>query len=333
MKGGEMSGFPSRKVAAAIADINRNVVMFDRFKSTFDRVCEVVELYRQTGVAENFLVLGASGCGKSTLCNLMRATYPSFSEPEREVVPILYLDIPALATISSLVEGLLRVLSDPAPSSGTIADKTNRLVLLVRGCGVLLIMLDEMQHVHDRGQTLTIARVADWIKSLTGSVNCPIVLVGLPRTRALLDANEQLRRRFSATLALERFELRNKQETLEFAKTVKSFLNASPFPCSLETTNAADLRSLHFATDGRVGYLVALLVRALLMADRETQLVLDRPLFERAFKQAIWADCPRECNPFSNAFEERRLNGFGEPFHEAVIFKGSSRSERKTRRG
>ena len=235
-----MSGFPSRKVAAAIADINRNVVMFDRFKSTFDRVCEVVELYRQTGVAENFLVLGASGCGKSTLCNLMRATYPSFSEPEREVVPILYLDIPALATISSLVEGLLRVLSDPAPSSGTIADKTNRLVLLVRGCGVLLIMLDEMQHVHDRGQTLTIARVADWIKSLTGSVNCPIVLVGLPRTRALLDANEQLRRRFSATLALERFELRNKQETLEFAKTCDSAAdNPLPEPVAIVLYYAA----------------------------------------------------------------------------------------------
>ncbi|CAJ0772851.1 TniB family NTP-binding protein [Ralstonia chuxiongensis] len=327
-----MRTFPSRQVAAAIADMKHNVVMFDRFKTTFDRICEVIELYRETGVAENFLVLGASGCGKSTLCNLIQATYPSFSETEREVVPILYLEIPALATISSLVEGLLGVLQDPAPGSGTITDKTNRLALLVKGCGVLTILLDEMQHVHDRGQTLTISRVADWIKSLTGCVGCPIILVGLPRTRALLDANEQLRRRFSSTLVLERFELRNKEETLEFAKTVKSFLSASPFVSRLETTKADDLRSLYYASDGRVGYLVTLLIRALLMADRETQPVLDRPLFERAFKAAIWKECPRECNPFSNAFEERRLNDFGEPFHESVIIKGTSKASRKIER-
>jgi len=306
----------------AIASMKSNVFMFPRFKNAYDQICQAIELYRTVGIAENHLVLGSSGCGKSTLCKLIVSTNKGRREPERNVVPILYMEIPALATISALVEGLLNILGDPGPRAGTITEKTGRLGCLAKGCGVLLIILDEMQHVHDRGKILTISKVADWIKSLTNIVGCPIMLVGLPRTQHLVNANEQLRRRFSATLSLERFDLDEGAEAdvNEFAGVVVSFLDSMPLRCALRPdASADDLRKFYYATDGRVGYLASLLARALLLAHKNDLCVIDDTVLEQAFKVEIWYEGVAENNPFSKNFCGRMLNSYGEPFYEPPI--------------
>ncbi|MEM5429166.1 TniB family NTP-binding protein [Cupriavidus oxalaticus] len=290
--------------------------MFPRFRKAFQQLTQAVELYRASGVASNHLILGSSGCGKSTLCKLLISQYPEMREPERNVIRVLYMEIPALATIKSLVEGLLSKLGDPAPWAGTISDKTARLCRLVVGCGVFIIILDEMQHVRDRGQDLTISKAADWIKGFSNAVGCPFALVGLPRTQYLLDANEQLRRRFSATLYLERFNMCDSESINEFSGVVISFLEGMPLRCSLRPdASIDDLCKFYYATDGRVGYLASLLSRALLIADADGVWTIDQGLLEKAFAAEIWYQGVGQLNPFSTRFCGRSLNEYGEPFY------------------
>ncbi|MDQ0138953.1 TniB family NTP-binding protein [Cupriavidus necator] len=314
-------------VYSAIAALRKNVFMFPRFRNAFEQLIQAIELYRATGVASNHLILGSSGCGKSTLCKLLVSQYPERREPERNVIPVLYMEIPALATIKSLVEGLLSKIGDPAPWAGTISDKTARLCRLVIGCGVFIAILDEMQHVRDRGQDLTVSKAADWIKAFSNSVGCPFALVGLPRTQYLLDANEQLRRRFSATIFLERFNMDDPDSVNEFAGVVISFLEGMPLRCSLRPdASIDDLMQFYYATDGRIGYLASLLSRALLLAHVSGAWTIDQSLLERAFSAEIWYQGVGELNPFSGHFCGRSLSEYGEPFYAADLPKKESKS-------
>src|SRR5690606_28838064 len=122
--------------------------------------------YRQTGLAQHLLVLGESGTGKSTLCRLLVERYPRQVLAERDVVPVLSVSVPAGATITNVASEILAALGDPHPSAGTVAVKTRRVLVLCRSCGVELVLFDEAQHLHDRGQIATHYLVGDWIKRL-----------------------------------------------------------------------------------------------------------------------------------------------------------------------
>ncbi|WP_343618132.1 TniB family NTP-binding protein [Ralstonia sp.] len=315
----------STELVQALTHLKMDILLFPRFQRAYEKILDSIELYERAGVAENFQLLGPSGCGKSTLCALLLSKFPKRMEPERTVVPVLYAQVPALATIHALAGSLLKGLNDPAPTKGTTDEKVNRLCLVAKGCGVRLIMLDEVQHVIDRGQSLTITRTADWIKSLESNIEFPIVLVGLSRAKVLLDANEQLRRRFSASLHLDQFDFSKDEDVLEFAGLVASFLEAMPIKCDLKPESYDDLRMLHNATDGRVGYLAKLFMRALMIAYEAHERKIKRSLLTQAFIEAVWSDGVGERNPFSTNFHGRQLIERGEPFYEDVIIKPAVR--------
>ncbi|TNY03441.1 transposase, partial [Escherichia coli] len=72
-------------------------------------------LYRRTGVAQNLLVLGESGTGKTTLARWFCRRYPKQQLLERDVLPVLYVSVPAAATIAGTVEAILLQLGDLEP--------------------------------------------------------------------------------------------------------------------------------------------------------------------------------------------------------------------------
>ena len=301
----------------ALIRFKRETVMFPQFQSAYASVRDALALFRASGLIQSHLLLGASGCGKSTLCKMILAENPSFEEPERTVVPVLYVRVPALATVYSLAETLLVALGDPAPYSGNATAKTHRLITLILACGVQMIILDEMQHIHDRGQSPTVYRVADWIKSLADAVGIPFVIAGLPRTTALIETNEQLRRRFSATLPLDRMGFTGDRQIADFASTVASLVKAMPVKSAFSIDDMEAIERIHYASDGRIGYLVSLLLRSLTIAYAIDQHVVDLAILEQAFEAEIWRDGVNAPNPFSKNFCNRRLDRIGEPFSNA----------------
>ena len=79
-------------------------LQFPPFVSAFNEIDRLVQLYRQTSVAQHLLVTGESGTGKTTLCKALVERYPRATLPERDVVPVLVVPIPPAATIASVAE-------------------------------------------------------------------------------------------------------------------------------------------------------------------------------------------------------------------------------------
>lgn len=306
----------SRKQLEALITFKRETIMFPQFAEAYRRISESLALYQTTGLVENHLMHGHAGCGKSTLCHLLRGEHPRVVEAERDVVPLLYAAVPALATISSVTEALLRELGDPLPTKGTNSAKTDRVITLIEGCDVAMIILDEAQHVNDRGQSPTIYKVGDWIKNLADSSRRPIVLSGLPRVQGLINTNEQLRRRFGSELTLDRLILDDSESMAEFAGLASSLIDALPVKCSLDLTREEVLERLYYATDGRVGYMASLFHRALLLTYLADARCIDQGVLELAFTQQIWAGGIGKLNPFNENFCFRRLDKLGEPFND-----------------
>jgi type II secretory pathway predicted ATPase ExeA len=170
---------------------------FPPYVAAFNEIEFALRLYRETGLAQNILIVGDSGAGKTTLCLSILKKYPRFSLPDRDVVPVLYVETPTPATLVNLANAILSSLGDPGAHNGTLQDKKRRIAHFLRELKVEMIIFDETQHVQERGRQYTQYMAGDWLKQLVDSSKLPTVFVGLPQLEKLLQANVQLRRRFS----------------------------------------------------------------------------------------------------------------------------------------
>lgn len=316
-------------VYEAIKELQEANLVFPAFETAFDQIKDNLKLFRQTGAAQHLLVMGESGTGKSTLARLFAERYPKEVLPERDVLPVLKVDVPAAATIAGTVEAVLACLGDPMPERGTVSVKTARAVRIARGCGVEMLLFDEAQHIHDRGRVYSQYFVGDWLKSFMDALALPVTLLGLPRTEALLQVNEQLRRRFTHRLSLAFHQNRadsNTDDSLALFHGLAQNMKV-PFRPSPYSWNELSER-LYYATDGRISYVKQLLIAAYRQAlILETQEITPQDL-EDAFTRSIWPAGVGALNPFNHDFPFRRLDRAAEPFQSGEITGSVSRRKK-----
>jgi Bacterial TniB protein len=296
--------------------LHEEYIPFPPFDAAIKAINRNVDLYRKTGIAEHILVMGESGAGKSTLCTFIGRQYPRFSLPDRDVVPALVAAIPAEATIAGVAEAMLRKLGDPTPAAGNISGKTHRIVTLCKACKVEVVLLDEANHISDRGQYITHYMVGDWLKSLIDQLEVPMVLIGLPKVEKLLHVNEQLRRRFSKRMNLAFGQGENVQRQVECFQLFQTLSNVLPMPIVFSPYTWQELgERLYYATDGLVSYFKVLLKTALEIGLESGESQISPELLERAFTDG-WKQGIGSLNPFNPAFIFRRLDRAGEPFQK-----------------
>jgi hypothetical protein len=316
----------------AIKQLQDAYLMFPAFQKAFEQIEENLKLFRATGVARNLLILGESGTGKSSLCRLFVQRYPKLVLPERDLISVLYVSVPAAATIAGTVEAILAALGDPQPERGTVSVKTARAVRLARGCGVELLLCDESQHIQDRGRTHSQYFVGDWLKSFMDAVGLPVALLGLPRTQALLQVNEQLRRRFTHRLSLSVHQGESETDSSEASSLdlFHALASALPLPLDPRPYGWRELgMRLHFATDGRIAYVKQLLVNAYEQAISQSSTSVSAEELSRAFTAAIWPSGIGVLNPFHKDFAFRRLDRLGEPFQTGEVSTGVTNRRKK----
>jgi DNA transposition AAA+ family ATPase len=191
---------------------------------------------------------------------------------------------------------------------------------LAKGVRVELLLIDEAQHIRDRGQLTSQYLVGDWLKDLMDALEIPTVLLGLPRVVKLLQVNEQLRRRFSRRRNLQMGM--SKEATLE-EECLQLFLSMGdslPVPIRVERFGWDELaQRIRFACDGRVAYLKKLLGGAIRLALEQSLDRIDASVLQEAFTAEVWWEGVDELNPFSEKFKLRRLNRAGEPFELALL--------------
>ena len=62
----------TKDIHNALEKFNAEYIQFEVFQKAFTAIEDNLSLYRQTGIAENLLVVAESGCGKTSLCHLLQ---------------------------------------------------------------------------------------------------------------------------------------------------------------------------------------------------------------------------------------------------------------------
>ncbi|MGY4661139.1 DNA transposition AAA+ family ATPase [Pseudomonas chlororaphis] len=277
------------------------------------RLAEVHGDTRRSGTSKGLVIQGPSGVGKSTLIKEYVRELESAQGNEAEKRSVLVVEIPSSPTKKNLATAMLTALNDPYADarSHSAEAKFARIILLLTNLKVEVVVLDEAQHLVDYKRN-DAYEAADWIKSMMNDTSITFVLVGLKRTEGLLWANEQLRRRFSATVDYNRFVLTEATWT-QFAMLLQVIRDLLPVR-SIELLEKQMIRRFHLASFGLIDYLIKILDRAVWLVQNRKSEGISLEVLAEAFRDEVWSGAPEERNPFDPAFDFKPLIGGHEPF-------------------
>jgi len=216
---------------------------------------------------------------------------------------VLAAKVPARPTVKSFAETLLYQLGDPLWARGNTVSKSIRLRESLKRCHVRLLALDEFQHFVDVRQASIVNDVADWLKEQVEEAKLAIVVAGLPRCLEVLRQNEQLRRRFGATLRVGAF----RWDVKEDRTTYRAFLRAveAQLP-EYDMPNLSDIDMafrMHYASYGLIGYTMKIIRGAARIAHAHPQRQVTLRTLSQSFREHVWSERLDHPNPFTENFD------------------------------
>lgn len=277
-------------------------VLSPSLKEVNDAIQHCHQYSRYSREPKCLLITGRPGVGKTTLAEYYMKDYPRTETDEGLRVPVLYVRIEVPATPKSLVSALLSALGDPAAEKGNIGNQTRRLRKFLKDLKTGLIILDEFQHFIDRDSLKVLKTISDWLKLLIDNSKLPVVLMGMPYSRIILDTrgNEQLKRRFSLRRSIEPFGWGGKKEEQEGFRTFLKFIDEElPFN---ERANWAGDKAMAFrfycATNGVIYYVMNIVRMATLNAINQSMKAITLDLLADAYDESLVSAYPDRENPF-----------------------------------
>ncbi|TVY09094.1 TniB family NTP-binding protein [Paenibacillus cremeus] len=253
----------------------------------------------------SLLIFGNSGCGKTTLFETYIKKHDQVTNTVVDGIRstnrvILHASIPSPATHVTVTERLLKQLGDPYPSKGTVGQKDLRLVNLIKSNKVQLIMLDEIQHFIDKDKEKVIHKVSDWFKSLINQTRVPVVLFGLEEAQQVLDANEQLSRRFPVRMNIKPFGFKSPKEIEEFRRLMheidQQLCKVFTKPSLLGDEEMCE--RMFYATNGSIDSIMKLIRRSAKEVIERDGECIDLMDLARAYERYTHVKMDKAVNPF-----------------------------------
>lgn len=233
-------------------------------------------------------IFGDSRSGKSFIVRSFEAQYPAVRTETGLKKTVIYAQVPAIGTAKGLMSALLEALGDPYWSQGTTSSLLARLKKLLREVECKMIILDEFQHLADKGQKHTLKCTTDWLKALVERESFSLVCVGLPESKSIIQQSEQLRTRFSSSIEVPTYDWTIDSSQKLFRAVVKGFQrNMAPFEVPDLSSSLVSLR-LYIACGGRIGLLSKILDRAVKNAVWEDRTAIKLEHLDEAFQEEIW---------------------------------------------
>lgn len=257
------------------------------------------------------LITGESRTGKSCVVTDMLEIYLPCQSGNQILRSVVYAVAPAEATVKSLLESLLKGLGDPYWSRGTVSSMTQRLYTLLDAVQCRLIILDEFQHLCDKGQQIKLDKLADWLKVLIESRKYGLIAVGLPIAESIVHKHPQLRGRFDETLRMPLFDWQDKASCAQFRGILRQFEKALQ-PFQLPSLDSRDMGlRFYLASAGRIGLITKLLDRAVAEAIRAHTTNIRLEDLARAYERVIWSAShfPVPGGPFGASLESLSQRG------------------------
>lgn len=254
----------------------------------------------EAAVPACLMVIGETRAGKSCVVRDFMSRHLPKRTKEGVRQAVVYATAPSKGTVKALLEQLLKALGDPNWAHGSESNMTKRLLKLLKGVGCRMIILDEFQHLADKGQKRRLSGTADWLKELVEGKEWALVAVGLHESVAVINANRQLVSRFDVPLVMPIFDWRDNHSRRQFKGVLVAFAKQlTPFELPGLGSNEMALR-MYLATSGRMGLFVKLMDRAVKTAIRVGTTKIRLEDLDAAFRRAIWyaPDFPLKDGPF-----------------------------------
>jgi len=270
----------------------------------FEDVGEKLEAANKAAVPICLLIVGETRTGKSSVVTDFLAQSMPKRMKEGVQQAVVYAAAPPKGTVKALLEQLLQALGDPHWTKGTESNMTQRLLTLLRGVGCRMIVIDEFQHLSDKGQKKLLTRSADWLKNLVEGKEWALVAVGLPESISVVNANDQLMARFDSPLTMPLFDWNDDRSRKQFRAILRAFTNELQ-PFELPDLDAEEMAiRVYLATSGRLGLFAKLMDRAVKTAIRKNCVQIRIEDLAIAFDRAIWfaPNFPLPGGPFRAEF-------------------------------
>jgi hypothetical protein len=293
--------------------LSNHFITTPQIERTSARIYEVIDDTRSSGKAKGLVICGPSGAGKSTMIKKIIKDRRIEITDDQDFKTI-YMEIPSKPTTKSMGEAFLEALQDPfARKHGHSAEfKLLRIVGLIKTIGTELIIFDEVQHIVEYRRNTE--ETSKWIKYLMNHTGVAVILIGMRETQEILNNDQQLRRRFSATVDFDRFNINNSPPShfSSLLKTLETIIKVK----SISFTTNEMLQRFYYASYGLIDYLVKILDRATLLVIKNRLEGITLEVLSQAFADEVWSGAKDNRNPFSSQFNFRSLIGRHEPFYK-----------------
>jgi len=279
------------------------LIRYPLFKTAITRIQACFDSHDSTAEPDCCPIVGESGGGKTTIISYFANLHPRVDHKWGLEVPVLVAKVPARPTVKSFAETLLYQLGDPLWSRGNTVSKSIRLRELLRRCRVRLLALDEFQHFVDVRQTNIPNDVADWLKEQVEEARLAIVVLGLQRCLEVLRQNEQLRRRFGATLRVGAFRWDLKEDRTAYRAFLRAVQEQLP-EYDMPSLSDVDMAfRMHYASYGLIGYTMKIIRGATRIARYHPRQQITLRTLSQSFAEHVWSERLSDPNPFCENFD------------------------------
>jgi energy-coupling factor transporter ATP-binding protein EcfA2 len=281
----------------------RVLVKYPLFKTAVARIQACFDSYETTAEPDCCPIVGESGSGKTTIMSHFASLHPRVDHKWGVEAPVLVAKVPARPTVKSLAETLLYRLGDPLWSRGNTVSKSIRLRELFKRCRVRLLALDEFQHFVDVRQSNIPNEVADWLKEQVEEAKLAIVVLGLQRCLEVLRQNEQLRRRFGATLRVGAFRWEVKEDRTTYRAFLRAVQEQLPQYGMPSLSDVEMAFRMHYASYGLIGYKMKIIRGAVRIARCHPREQIAMRTLSQSFAEHVWSERLKDQNPFLEHFD------------------------------
>lgn len=248
------------------------------------------------------LILGESGTGKSKLLEHLASLFPERRSVEGVIRPVVMVEMPHHTTPVSILQSILNALGDPRPAKGNRDEKMRRVGILLKEQGVRLLLLDDFQHLVDKGQDIVLYESAECLKEILITKGVGIVAAGLEDARRVVLSDEQLIRRSPKPILVPRYDWiddSSQDELVGLLAEMRRRMSAFDLPL-LEHPDMA-LR-IYLASGGLLGYVADILAQATWDAIDQKRRKITMNDLARARDLAFFNDPTPNENPFSSKY-------------------------------
>lgn len=275
------------------------------FARTSIEECMLKTQYSRESV--NCLLLARPGGGKSTLCKLFEKLYPPkiISDGQYEILetPVIFAEMPEIATPKKLASTLLEALGDPNPNAGTEFMLMRRAIKMLSKCKTRLVFIDEFHNLLDSSRTTKAKRDAcQALKRLVNQTSCMFCLVGLPEFADAFDS--EIERRFMRRYTLPSLTVGDAENPGQLQVFYRSIIKRATEIFGLTSVPPAKdqhfLQQLYVATSGMPGYIVEYIKEAIAENSKFGKTNLDVNDLSSVWEANICREaCLIEGNPFT----------------------------------